>query len=1217
MPLQTVHDCKQVDLKKHGLIEASAGTGKTYIIENLVVRLLKEDSEIALENILLVTFTEKATCELKIRIREKIEKELKDADDPGVAKRLRDSLDAFDKAAIFTIHGFCRTVLSDFAFENSVLFKSELINDTPVFETKLKEQMRKAWPEKYGEDLPEILEGSGFSSKKEGGKFTDTVLAIAGKTFRKNAGDLLLPDIRGKSFKQIQNEIKGLVIELKTLTGTQQCFSGQFEKLNINASTKKSLLNKIVTPLENYLSSIDDKNIDIAGLQTLISQIQGAKSSERQGIQCLVLDKWLKVGANPEVCPNLQDIVSVLQKIEETSAILKQILAIETIHQLQKEVSRTKAEKGWISFDDMINLVEQALYNDDSAHLLKMLRHKYKVAFVDEFQDTDTVQWKIFRKIFLESQNPDTKVNPGNSLFLVGDPKQAIYSFRGADVFAYLDAKNEIEELSKHQKANLYSLDINWRSQPELINAFNSLFGRKEWFKPGNQAGKFDICYQDATYPAEKDNLTLLSSDESKRGVLNIVDFSDALSHLSLARVQLAKFIAEEIQHLIGYGNIKLIQKGKEEKRLGFGDICILVRAKSDVPLIETELSSLAIPYTYYKKPGLFQSDEAFYLSMIFHAILNPASSTDVKRAFLTPFFEFKPADLNAYEKLPHSHPLKQMLFKWNEYALSRDLSLLFQSLINDSGLLFREAEKVSWEREYTNYRQIFEYLEQTAYLKNMDFRQLTSLLDGYRKDTVRADEDADIHQIETEEEKVRIMTMHVSKGLQFPIVFVAGGLTQRSAGSDNCYIYHKIVEENDLPKAIKTIDLLIQKGQSGEKKHLLEKTDEDKRLYYVASTRAEHKLYLPYYPNPKKHQWVGPVCSLLSPAIEKAFPKNDENKNILWLTPDDHCFADDKIKPDNQRYLSETQIKDQADLFPHTRNYRHKKIRLESFTSLHDKVSNMDKGGEQTTGFQLADEKSKEDDESFGLQKIDIAPADIIPDEMPGGTEIGSMFHNILENIDFTHAVKKMDLAQDKVRSLLDDPETGDIILKQMDMYRVEERWAYNICRIIKNTLTTPISIVGDQFILGRIGKADRLHEVEFIYPFALPDGKDETIPDCAAENGFIRGSVDMVFRYNNKFYIADWKSNYLENGYDQDSMAINMNSVGYDLQYKLYTIAVLRWLKQSLSNRFDPVKDFGGIFYFYLRGMGTGKGNGIFYIPAAQLGDLERMEEEVVKDV
>jgi hypothetical protein len=129
-----------------------------------------------------------------------------------------------------------------------VLFKSELIDDRPVFEAKLKEQMRKTWPEKYGEDLPAILGCSGFSTKKESRKFSNTALTIAGKTYRKNAGDLLLPDIKGKSFKQLQNEIKELVLKLKVLIGTQKYFSQQFDKLNINTSTRKSLLGKIVIP---------------------------------------------------------------------------------------------------------------------------------------------------------------------------------------------------------------------------------------------------------------------------------------------------------------------------------------------------------------------------------------------------------------------------------------------------------------------------------------------------------------------------------------------------------------------------------------------------------------------------------------------------------------------------------------------------------------------------------------------------------------------------------------------------------------------------------------------------------------------------------------------------------------------------------------------------------------------------------------------------------
>ncbi len=1217
MFLKTIKDCKEIDLKKHGLIEASAGTGKTYIIENLVVRLLKEREDIALDEILLVTFTEKATCELKIRIREKIEKELKDANDPRVIKRLRDSLDTFDTAAIFTIHGFCRTILSDFAFENSALFKSELIDDASLFETKLKEQMRKTWPERYGENLSEVLECSGFNTKKESRKFSDTVLTIAGKTFRENAGDLLLPDIEDKSFKEIQNEIKALVIELKTLTGVQKCFSEQFEKLDINASTKKSLLGKIVIPLENYLSDVDDKNINIAGLQNLISQIQGVKSGQRQGIQCLVPDKWLKKGPNPEVCPNLQDIVSVLQKIEETSANLKQMLAVETIHQLQKEVSQAKAKKGRISFDDMINLVEKALYSDNSDHLLVMLRHKYQVAFVDEFQDTDSVQWKIFKKIFLDNQKPGPEVNSGNFLFLIGDPKQAIYSFRGADVFAYLDAKNEIEELSKQQKANLYALDINWRSQPELINAFNNLFGGKDWFKPGKQAGKFEICYQDAGFPEKKDRLTLLSSDESGRGALNIVDLGNASSP-SLAKLPLAKFIATEIRHLIGCGNIKLIQKEKKEKSLSFGDICILVRARSDVPLIESELSTLAIPYTYYKKPGLFQSDEALYLSMIFRAILDPGNSADVKRALLTPFFEFKPVDLYAYEQLPHLHPLKQLFFKWNEYALSRNLSILFQSLIIDSGLLFREAEKVSWDRKYTNYRQIFEHLEEIAYLKNLDFRQITSMLDGYRKDTARADEDADIHQIETEEEKVQIMTMHVSKGLQFPVVFIAGGLTQRSADSDNCYIYHKIVEKNNSHKAVKVIDLAIQKGQSGQsgkEKHFLEKADEDKRLYYVASTRAQHKLYLPYYPYDKKYSWVGPVCSLLSPALSKAFLKDDEKKNILWLSPDKRYAARDSIIQGKQRDLPAIAKKEAAKPFPFTRNFIHRKIKLESFSSLNYKSFFFHENVKQGPDFLALYEKSKEDDESFASQKIDAGAADITPDEMPGGAEVGSMFHNILELIDFKTVYAKLRYKTDNAGSLIDDPEIGDIILRQMDIYRVDKCWQQHVCRIIANTLTTPVRFIDDEFVLGKLMKEDRLHEVEFYYPFSLPVDDNKKIPDCKITNGFIKGFIDLVFKYAGKYYMADWKSNYIEDGYARDAMEVNMSHANYHLQYKLYSIALIRWLKQALGRRFNPAKDFGGVFYFYLRGMEPGTENGIYHVSGEKLGDLDRLEKELTE--
>jgi len=217
MPYKAVYDFNQIDLTRHGLIEASAGTGKTYTIENLVVRLLKE-TDVELENILLVTFTEKAASELKIRIREKLEGELNDLKGQAKAsKKLRDALDAFDKAPIHTIHGFCQTVLRDFAFENSVLFQSEVINDAPLFETLLKEQMRKDWPEIYGGHLKEILEISRFNQRK--GSFLDTIIKLA-QSLHKAAGDRLLPNLKGREFKEIEQEIASACMEIKPSAGS-------------------------------------------------------------------------------------------------------------------------------------------------------------------------------------------------------------------------------------------------------------------------------------------------------------------------------------------------------------------------------------------------------------------------------------------------------------------------------------------------------------------------------------------------------------------------------------------------------------------------------------------------------------------------------------------------------------------------------------------------------------------------------------------------------------------------------------------------------------------------------------------------------------------------------------------------------------------------------------------------------------------------------------
>ncbi len=1201
MPYEPIYDVNQIDLMRHGLIEASAGTGKTYTIEHLVVRLLKEEDDVELENILLVTFTEKAASELKIRIREKIEGELDGSIDSAKAlKKLRGSLDEFDKAPIHTIHGFCQTVLRDFAFENSAPFQSDVINDDPLFETLLKEQMRKRWPEVYGGHLKEILDISKFNQKK--GLFLDTIIRLA-KSLHEAAGDRLLPDLEGRDFKAIKSEIVSACVGVKALLGSDRAFSRGFNQLNIHAAARKSVHEKIVVPVEDYFSGIGEEDLDLHTLSALMAQVQATRSGNSKGLDCLIPTKWNKDGPNLEACPNLETVKRKLEDVTSRLKGLQYCLTVEAVHRLQDDVNRAKKSHGWISYYDMLTLVEKALSRDIASNLLKKLRNRYKVAFIDEFQDTDPVQWRIFKKIFIDTPVDD----PGNRLFVIGDPKQAIYSFRGADVYAYLTARNEMERLEKEGKARLYSLSINWRSQPELIKAFNQLFCRDAWFKPQMRAGKFEIGYLKTGFPGETERPGKMIADHSGRPVLNIVDLSGSPSPRP-AKLRFARFVAREIRHLIG-SDIKIKEKGKEERRIGFGDICILVRGRSDVPFVEDELKAGRIPYAFYKKPGLFVSDEAIYTSLVFHAILDPGDSSAVKKGLLTPFFGLHLQDLYAVEEMPPSHPVRQILFKWNAYAVSRRWGYLFQSLMEDSGLLFRETTESGWERKYANYRQIFEYLEAIAYRGNLDFRGLSAMLDLYRNESWDIDEAVDIHQIETEARKVQIMTMHVSKGLEFSIVFVAGGLTRPSSHQDTYHTYHLIRKDGTSPRITRIVDL----GKSGDHgRHDMEKMDEDKRLYYVAATRAQFKLYLPFYIYKKNASWLGPVCTQLSPALIEAFPKDGADKDVLWLMAD-HFGA--------SREASRSEITPSKGTIPVGEafaglsiyeDYQQRRIQLESFSRLHQKMVQADKIPEADISFQAA-QKGKEDDEAFATRGMGVEWDEGVDDEIPRGTDVGLMFHDILEHIDYRVVLKARARGKDLGLSIMDHRATREIISRQMAAYRVDARWKEAVCRIIWDTLTTPVDAVGGGFTLAQLKREDRLHEVEFYYPFPASVTGPDRVPDGERPDRFIRGFVDLLFRKDGKYYIADWKSNHLETGYDHESMAKSMDHADYHLQYKLYAIAALRWLKQSMGHRFDPKNDWGGVFYFYLRGMGAGRGDGIYHVAPDQLGSLDQLEEEM----
>ena len=1198
---QPIGDIAAVDLSRHALVEASAGTGKTYTIENLVVRLLQESPDLNLENILLVTFTEKATSELKLRIRQKIEQALDGYRDPhdAIRKKLSETLDGFDNAAITTIHGFCHTLLREFPFETGNLFQQEVIDDGPMLEKLLRAQMRTAWPREYGRRLEVLLALSSFATNTDG--FVKRAVNLAQRLTDDPAHEMVIPDPAELKVDDLWQTIRQTILAIKTLVGTPPRLVEGYRRLNINARTKATIIRDMVEPIQRALEQVDADTCLLSDFMTVVATLGARHSSGERNVDRLVPQKWLKAGENLHDCPNLVDVKNHLDTLIMLFVRLSHVLMLASVGRLREAARAMKARNGWISYQDMLTRVAVFLASAQADEGIRKIRNRYRVAFVDEFQDTDALQWQIFSTLFLHDGNDA----PENRLFLIGDPKQAIYAFRGADVFTYLGARQRMKTLAHQGLANLYDLTVNWRSAPELVDRFNRIFAQAAWFGTREDEGPFEIGYPRSDSPHAAQLPATLSCDRSQRPPFNVVDLTTATSHVA-AKTLLADFICREVGYLVGQGGIRIAGRDGRDRALHFGDIAILVRSQSEFALIEPRLNESSIPYAYYRKPGLFQCPQAHWLSMVLRAVCNPEQTAIVRLALLTPFFDISPAALESWPELPWDHTSQRMLARWHTHAQRRHWGPLFQSLMEDSGLSFRHCVDRGWERTATNLQQLFDYLEASAYTRNLDIGGLVALLDSLRLSATAAGSDDDIYQIEDEGDKVQILTMHVSKGLEFPVVFIAGGLTVRI--DSGMQVYHTMDPTHPELGCRKVIDLTASTGQAQAEKEI---EDENKRLYYVAFTRARFKLYIPYYSDNRNSRWLGPISRFVSPSIDQAFmDAGDASLGDGWHAAIDTAAGISAIKPIQDQTRERTMGLPADGLLPAQIDFRHRKVSLESFSSIgHRMVQSHDLHG-QGTPFRLIDIVRREDDEPVAAAPLESMDAHQT-DELPGGTQMGSMFHHIFEHIDFQAVL-------DGPADILADDGLRRVIASAVTLFRIEPQWTPQIARMVAATLRTSIDVDGTSLVLGRLTPNQRRHEMEFYFPLLGPVPSRFRVPGCTVFSDpcremVIRGFIDLVFAWQDRYYIADWKSNRLESGFNQTAMAQEMTAAGYERQYQLYTIATLRWLKHQLGERFDPHYHFGGALYIFIRGVGSGGQDGIFHVTPQQLLPLESLEERV----
>lgn len=1045
---ETLLSVDDFDLSRHAVIEASAGTGKTYTIERLVFRLITEQA-VPIDKILIVTYTEKATGELRMRLREMLLQALRQPECD--VNLLKPALDRFDQAPIFTIHAFCKSLLNEYALEQGLDLNVELVNDFDLLRDLLAIVQRRDWPATFGNKLRDVLERANYH-RRTASDWNKNVLELASR-FKPGAGHQLRP---------------------------------------------------IYDP------------------------------------------EWWK-------------------RLDAADANPAGQLEIHTVLRLHQLLSEHKRQRGEQSFDDMIATFESLLdpqRSPGAESFRQVLRDRFRYGIVDEFQDTDPLQWNIFRAIFLEGGT--------SKLLVVGDPKQAIFAFRGADLPTYQTAT---EQMLREFGASRNDLQVNWRSDPDLLEALNCLFIDGEWFPHGSRIRCLPLHW-----PDDDQRRTRITDDRSNRAALSLVD----MTHVGRAKEsqrQFGRFIVREITRLLhgdsGRPLISFVNKGKPPRPIDAGDFCILIGKRSDANLVVPLLEQAGIAYNFYKRTGLWVSDEAMQVSEVLHALAKPEDRASFRRALLTCFFRVRPEELARNADLPADHSASQLWRMWLRYAERRQWSTLCRSLMEDTGLLLDRLADPIAEARRSNLQLVLTAIEQAGHAKNLDLFSMLEWLDERQAATDNRDTEAPT--ADSGRARVKIMTIHASKGLEFPIVFVLGGFTQMSPFSAELAKYrddqHRIVFD------------LMPEGEAREKV-IAESLAEQRRLFYVALTRPILKLYVAKIKIPPKSAgYLGPMGTIVLPAIELSCPTKLSPLNADLVNP---VLAPTPVaeRPDATPTPTVEAMQLAGPLFASLdASLAKRRIVVRSFSSM--AKQHLEQLGEGAT---FGVHRHHADDEVLTATESD---------DSLRGPVFGDMVHQVLEAIDFAEVARATDPGAlcrpgARARRLLDQVTRANVALlrTRVPQNLLEDACREQIAALVWRALKTPLAAAGCS--LCEVGIGDRRHEVDFLFP----ERPGITVPaDKRWEDGFVTGFMDLVFRRGDKYFLLDWKTNVLP-AYSPDQLEASMAESDYHRQYRLYLHALARWLRRLHGAKFDPLEALGGVYYLYVRGLnGTDDSTGVFF--------------------
>ncbi|MBF0476755.1 MAG: exodeoxyribonuclease V subunit beta, partial [Deltaproteobacteria bacterium] len=652
--------------------------------------------------------------------------------------------------------------------------------------------------------------------------------------------------------------------------------------------------------------------------------------------------------------------------------------------------------------------------------------------------------------------------------------------------------------------------------------------------------------------------------------------------------------VAAEISRLLALGRQE--QALIDEKRVEEKDIAVLVRTNNEAGLVQQALGEVKVHSVLYNIGNLFSTPEAMDIQYILAAVVDPADEKALKAALVTDLLgvggeelERLMGDETAWEgwliRIGEYHDT------WARFGFFK----MIREMLSREGVLPRIAPWPDGERRAVNVLHLTEVLHQTALDKQLDMYGLLKWLSAQRADSSSQLEEHQL-RLESDENAVKIVTIHKSKGLEYPIVFCPFLWAGSKVKDRDKLVFHD--ESNELSR---TIDLGSPDWDRHQALTEQENLAENIRLVYVAMTRAKHRLYLiwgrfnragdtapAYLFHPEVAQAGNGQPGLMAEEFKKLGDPD------LWrdlMDIQDRSNGSIKVSElPNMTEDSPPAPAGQADELT-CRDFKGKinrNRRMASFSSL---VSS------QPHRVELADR-----DETIHPGPAPAAagrelPLDKPEQDMfafPKGAASGILLHEIFEDVDF---------------ALPDEAAAKELINRKLADHGFNECWKDPIYSLVKNTLTTSLNSDFGDFCLAQVPAAERLNELEFYFPLQKLTERDlknvfvhqvgaasaSTLPsrlerlDFRPLEGFMKGFIDLVFRFNNRFYIVDWKSNHLGGktlDYNSDALQRVMNDNVYKLQYYLYTVAVDQYLNLRIPN-YSYATHFGEVYYLFIRGI------------------------------